>query len=66
MASTETKISKRGDAGTIRDVTFNNSGDTSNNYEAWHFYKPEYHYGSIRHWILDQIWYKEKQGKNYF
>jgi len=32
---------------------------------TWKCYKPEYHYGSIQDWIVDKLWYKETQGKNY-
>jgi len=33
----------------------NNSWDTRNNLETWKCYKPEYHYGSILHWIVDNL-----------
>jgi len=26
---------------------------------------PECHYGRLQDWIVDNLWYKETQGKNY-
>ena len=41
----------------------NKSGDTRNSQETWKCYKPEYHYGSTQHWIVDHLRYKETQEK---
>jgi len=41
----------------------NKSADTTSSQETWNCYKPEYHYGSTKDWIVDHIRHKETQGK---
>jgi hypothetical protein len=64
VASTEPKISKLGAAVITRDITLTIPGTREI------FKKPgsdtsQCHYGSIKHWIVDHLWYKETERKNH-
>jgi len=62
MAPTKCKISKLGAAVITRDITLTIP------WKCEIFRKPgsatrQCQYGSIKHWTVDRLWYKETQGK---
>jgi hypothetical protein len=65
MAPKELKVSKQAAAGITRHITFTIPGTLEIIRKPWKCYTPEYHYGTLQDGIVDHLWYKKTQGKNY-
>ena len=62
MASTEHKISKLGAAVITRDITLMFPGKCEI-FRKLGSATSQCQYGTIKHWTVDHLWYKETQGK---